>query len=486
MRFAIVLVMIASVSVSGCRPEAHDDPRVVAEWTRALYGTIRVERLSPPVASRLMAYATTALYAGYVAADPQLPTLAGQLNGLPSLPRASRVGEVDGSRVALTAIRLVLDSLLVEALPTTRAGLSRLADSLRAVHDASRGFFATPSAVAGADSLGGAIGLAILRWARADGFDRIRALPPYRPPAGPGLWANDAPATTFTSQSISGASELITPGNPSNQLRDANTSDRALILGKPKRAGASSLPAVNMAGVSEPYWGQLRPFVLDRWDACPIESPPAYSTARSSVLRAEAQAVADTKALLTDEQRTIALYWADNAGESGTPVGHWISIASQLASQRNLAAPEAARVLMWTAAAQADAFIASWGYKYAFNLIRPRMYIRRVIDPAWEPLIPTPPFPEYPSGHSTQSAAAAATLAGILGDGSFTDSTSVSIGHSARQFPSLMAAALEAGMSRIYGGIHFDVGNRSGRDLGICIGQRVVARAAFGRAGATP
>ena len=133
--------------------------------------------------------------------------------------------------------------------------------------------------------------------------------------------------------------------------------------------------------------------------------------------------------------------------------------------------------MMLTAVAQADAFIASWGYKYAHNLLRPRMYIRRVIDPEWEPLIPPPPFPEYPSGHSTQSAAAATTLAGVLGDGAFDDSTSISLGHAVRRFPSFMAAAEEAGMSRIYGGIHFEVGTRSGRDLGICIGQRVLARA---------
>lgn len=478
MRIGVTLVLTASLWSGACRRAEPADPRVVAEWMRALYGTIRVERLSPPVASRLMAYSTTALYAGYVAGDPSLPPLAGALNELPSLPRAARPGDLDGARVALEAVRVLLDSLLVEALPTTRAALARLSDSLRTARAAAGGFGVSDAVVVRSDSVGGVIGRAIVAWARSDGFSRTRTLPPYRPPSGPAFWANDAPATTFASQSISGASELITPANPANQLRDANTSDRALVLGRPKRAGATSLPAVNMAGASEPYWGQLRPFVLERWDACPLAPPPPYSTERSSVLRTNAQEVVDAKASLTAEQRTIALYWADNAGESGTPVGHWTSIASQMVSQRDLSAAEAARVVMLTAVAQADAFIASWGYKYTHNLLRPRMYIRRVIDPEWEPLIPTPPFPEYPSGHSTQSAAAATTLAGVLGDGAFDDSTSISIGHAVRRFPSFMAAAEEAGMSRIYGGIHFDVGNRSGRDLGICIGQRVLARAA--------
>ncbi len=478
MRVRITLVLIASLLSGGCWRAERADPRVVAEWMRALYGTIRVERLSPPVASRLMAYATTALYSGYVAGDPALPSLDGSLNGLPALPRAARPGDLDGARVAVEAVRVLLDSLLVEALPTTRAALARLADSLRAESAPMEFFGVSGAPVVRSDSVGGVIGRAIVAWARSDGFSRTRTLPPYRPPSGPAFWANDAPATTFTSQSISGASELITPANPANQLRDANTSDRALVLGRPKRAGATSLPAVNMAGASEPYWGQVRPFVLERWDSCPLAPPPPYSTEQSSMLRTNAQQVVDAKASLTAEQRTIALFWADNAGESGTPVGHWISIASQMVSQRNLSAPEAARIMMLTAVAQADAFIASWGYKYTHNLLRPRMYIRRVIDPEWEPLIPTPPFPEYPSGHSTQSAAAATTLAGVLGDGAFDDSTSISIGHAVRRFPSFMAAAEEAGMSRIYGGIHFEVGNRSGRDLGICIGERVLARAA--------
>jgi hypothetical protein len=132
--------------------------------------------------------------------------------------------------------------------------------------------------------------------------------------------------------------------------------------------------------------------------------------------------------------------------------------------------------MVLTAAAQADAFIASWSYKYQFNLIRPRTYIRRLMDSTWEPLIPTPPFPEYPSGHSTQSAAAATVLTALIGNVPFEDSTSISIGHSVRHFDSFNAAADEAGISRIYGGIHFPTGNEGGKALGRCIGEKVIER----------
>jgi membrane-associated phospholipid phosphatase len=185
---------------------------------------------------------------------------------------------------------------------------------------------------------------------------------------------------------------------------------------------------------------------------------------------------------LTPEQRVIALFWADNPGESGTPVGHWLSIASQMVSERGLTANQAARLMVLTSVAQADAFVASWGYKYRYNLIRPRTYIRRVIDSTWEPLIPTPPFPEYPSGHSTVSAAAAEVMTALLGEGAFEDSTGLTIGHAVRRFDSFRAAAHEAGQSRIYGGIHFNFGNLGGRTLGQCIGSKVVERSRAARA----
>ena len=258
-------------------------------------------------------------------------------------------------------------------------------------------------------------------------------------------------------------------------MRAGSVSDRGLILNRPKSPG-KTLPAVNMAGLSEPYWAQVRPFVLKNWDECAVAAPPEYAVDTAAAMFKDADLVRSTRGGLTPEQRATALYWADNAGESGTPVGHWLSIASQMVSERQLSAVDAARLMVLTSVAQADAFIATWGYKYKYNLIRPRTYIRRNADSTWEPLIPTPPFPEYPSGHSTVSAAAAAVLTSVLGDTAFDDSTGLTIGSAVRRFPSFNAAAREAGLSRIYGGIHFQYGNMGGRALGECVGAKVVER----------
>ena len=465
--------LFSALLAASCARAPDTDPRMVSEWMHTMYGAIRVERLSPPVASRLMGYVSTALYSGLAAGTPRMVPLTGLMAGFPELPKPDDGADIDPTITAVAAERVVVDSLLREALPTTRAALARLADSLIQARVAGG---AGPELRSESEALGVRIGSAIVAWARTDGFDSTRTLPRYVAPVGPAYWVNDAPASIYASQNLSGASEFVALDNPANVMRAGSVSDRGLIVNRPKPAGVKTLPAVNMAGLSEPYWAAIRPFVLRNWRECPIAEPPPYGTDSGSAMFKEADVVRTTRTNLTPEERAIALYWADNAGESGTPVGHWLSIASQMVSERRLSAEDAARLMVLTSLAQSDAFIATWGYKYQYNLIRPRTYIRRVADSTWEPLIPTPPFPEYPSGHSTVSAAAATVLTSVLGEGPFSDSTGLTIGNPVRRFDSFMAAAREAGESRIYGGIHFPSGNLAGRALGECVGAKVIER----------
>jgi membrane-associated phospholipid phosphatase len=143
--------------------------------------------------------------------------------------------------------------------------------------------------------------------------------------------------------------------------------------------------------------------------------------------------------------------------------------------------------------AMADAGIASWDAKYAYDFLRPIDAIRRadidgneatIADPNWIPLIKTPPFPSYTSGHSTFSGAAEVVLSSFFGPQ--TAFTSTADGHTGftqrplaagqlvtRSFTSFAQAAEEASHSRVYGGIHFDfdstAGLAAGRELGTFI-----------------
>ncbi|MGH7618710.1 MAG: vanadium-dependent haloperoxidase, partial [Gemmatimonadaceae bacterium] len=315
----------------------------------------------------------------------------------------------------------------------------------------------------------------ILAWSHGDGFDSTRGRK-YVPPVGPGLWVNDSPVTTYTTENVSGISQMILPTNPTNTRKGGTASDRGLILDRQKAAGPTTLPATNMAGVTEPYWGHNRPFALTTWNECPAPPAPAYSPKPGTPLYEEAKHVYEVGKALTPDQKTIALYWADNGGESGTPAGHWLSIASQMVAEKHLSADQGAWMMAETGVSLADAFISSWGYKFKLNVIRPRTFIRATIDPTWEPAIPTPPFPEYLSAHSTVSGAASGTLSALLGAVPFEDSTSITLGHAVRKYSSFRAAADEAGMSRIYGGIHYMAANIAGGNLGRCVSGKVVQK----------
>jgi hypothetical protein len=472
MRRSILAATLLIAGGSACSRRPATDPQMLAEWTKNLYGAVRVERLSPAVASRLFAYSSIGMYAGLAAAEPSLPGLENRLNGLAALPRGEKGKSYDPTLTLVATQRTLIDSLFRDGLPTTRAALSRLADSLAQARIALG--VGSDEAQRSAE-LGQRTAFALITWAHGDGFDSTRGMK-YKIPVGRGLWVNDSTPTTYATQSLSGISQLIVPGNPTNATTAGAASDRGLILDRQKRAGPTTLAASNSAGVTEPYWGYNRTFALKSWDECPAAPPPPYDEKPGTALYEQAKMVYEVSKTLTPAQKLTALYWADNGGESGTPAGHWLSIAGQMISEKHMSAEEAAWMLAATGTSMADAFIAAWGYKFKLNVVRPRTFIRATMDKQWEPAIPTPPFPEFLSGHSTVSAAAARTLTGALGIVPFDDSTSMQIGHTVRHFDSFRAAADEAGMSRIFGGIHYPTANVAGQELGRCIADKVLDR----------
>ena len=109
-----------------------------------------------------------------------------------------------------------------------------------------------------------------------------------------------------------------------------------------------------------------------------------------------------------------------------------------------------------------DSFISAWELKYVTPRLRPVTYIQTYIRRSWQPYIQSPLFPEYPSGHSVGSEAAAEVLTNLFGVVAFTDRTHIIYHHDQaveRSFTSFEAAANEAAMSRLYGGIHFRRGD---------------------------
>src|SRR5262249_57207342 len=188
---------------------------------------------------------------------------------------------------------------------------------------------------------------------------------------------------------------------------------------------------------------------------------------------------------LTDEQKTIAQFWGDSPGATGTPPGHWIAIVGQIARNDQLSLARAAEAYVRVGIAVHDAFIQCWYTKFVTNLQRPVTFIDENIAGGWLPLLTTPNFPTYTSGHSTQSAAAAEVLTDMFGLKEFTDTirTDHNLGSPSdpRTFASFDDAAIEAAKSRLYGGIHFNFDNNDGFQCGRCIGRTIAGKVSFTR-----
>ncbi|GEP44118.1 phosphatase PAP2 family protein [Brevifollis gellanilyticus] len=186
----------------------------------------------------------------------------------------------------------------------------------------------------------------------------------------------------------------------------------------------------------------------------------------------------------TAEQTEIAYFWVDGPG-TASPPGHWNRIAATVSASMGLSVEQNARLFALLNLAEADVGIATWEAKVLYDNWRPMLAINTastdgnpdtIEDGAWSPLIPTPSFGAYTSGHSAFSMAGATILANFFGtdDITFTtDTESNQVAGLTRTFNSFTDAAEEAGMSRIYGGIHWMDDNIDGAILGEQVGNWV-------------
>ncbi len=401
--------------------------QVLATWLRLALELVRhTPTYTPPVASRTLAYIGVAAFEAMASGDTSLRSLRGQLNGLTALPDRAAGQGYDAAVILNAVMDLVIHDLFSNTGPTGQHAVQTL--TARLAQQAADEVGA--DVVAASRSYGATLAAAILAWSRKDGGAVVENMgfpATYTLNPAPGHWV---PTSKIVLQ-------------------------QAPLL---------------------PDWGKNRPFAMPAGDTCTLPAPTEYSEDPSSAFYAEAMEVYTTSQSLTDAQKQIARFWSDDAMLSYTPPGHWVAIMAQVSREKGLDLTAQVEALARMGVAMADAFIGCWQAKFQYDLIRPISYIKKVIDPKWEPLLNTPPFPEYPSGHSTQSAAAAAVLTALFGENySFTDESPTPDGAPTRSFASFWAAADEAAMSRLYGGIHFMPAITNGQDQGRCIAAYAIA-----------
>ncbi|XWK86068.1 MAG: chemotaxis protein CheB [Phormidium sp.] len=241
--------------------------------------------------------------------------------------------------------------------------------------------------------------------------------------------------------------------------------------------------APNFAPALLPQFPNVTPFAMTSGDQFRPQGPPALNSAEYALEFDLVKHMGRHDSLIrTPEQTEIAHFWADGAG-TFTPPGHWNQIAGQVALNEGNTLAENARLFASLNIALADAAIVAWDAKYFYDFWRPITAIEQAhndgnplttADPNWDPLLNTPPFSEYVSGHSTFSGAADTILSSFFGNNvSFTDTGDPSVGI-IRNFDNFTDAANEAGISRIYGGIHFQSGNEDGLAAGRALGEYVL------------
>jgi hypothetical protein len=116
--------------------------------------------------------------------------------------------------------------------------------------------------------------------------------------------------------------------------------------------------------------------------------------------------------------------------------------------------PRTARVYALIATSMFDSFIASQDGKFTYWYIRPPQ-----LDPSIVPIFPMPNFPSYPSNHSAFSATRSEVLAYLF----------------PQHADEIRAIGKEAGDSRIWAGIHYQIDNESGVQLGKSVAAKFIS-----------
>jgi hypothetical protein len=235
---------------------------------------------------------------------------------------------------------------------------------------------------------------------------------------------------------------------------------------------------------------EIRTLVLDSCSQFKPVRPPKYEPKNvSSPFYKAMMEVKTTVDSLTPDQKHMANFWDDNpfnlnvnghvmyATKKFSPGGHWMNIVGIIAAAKQADFNTTVSAYAQTAIALFDSFISCWDEKFRSNYIRPETAINKYVDADWAPYIQTPPFPEYTSGHAVISAAAAEVMTHYFGDNvSYTDTSELEFGVANRSFKSVRQAAIEAGMSRVYGGIHFKHSCEVGHLTGVKVGELVLRR----------
>lgn len=184
----------------------------------------------------------------------------------------------------------------------------------------------------------------------------------------------------------------------------------------------------------------VRPFFMTSASQLRPPPPPAFGSPAFAAALAEVRTISDTR---TPKQLSIAQFW--NTNTPPFTAGALNLIIDDLIEAHHRTERQAARILAYANAAAFDAQIACFEAKFEYWFIRPSQ-----ADPGIMLPIALPNHPSYPSGHSCITSALMTVVANALPS-------------ERRRLNSVIELA---GMSRVYGGIHYRFDIKAGETIG--------------------
>jgi hypothetical protein len=420
---------------------AQQAPNPVLRWNEFALLTIQQTAANPPIATRVLAMTHTAMFDAWAAYDD---FAVGVTPGAPRrLPPELRTPANKEIAISHAAYRVLLD-----LFPTRKPALDAFALSLGL----------DLSSTAGPAAVGNAAAAALLEFRHRDGSNQLGDLHP-------------------------GAYSDYTGYSP-----DLSNPDRWQPLPTPSGAPQQWLL---------PHWGLVQGFALESGDQFRPGPQPRHG---GDLFDSRCVELIHLTANLSDREKMIAEYWEDGPG-TVTPPGHWNRIAQFVSRRDGNSLDRDVKLFFALTNAQFDAGIATWEAKRFYDSPRPITAIRRAFagrlisgwagpglgartipGDQWTPYLPTPPFGEYTSGHSAFSSSSAEILRQFTGSDDYDDAVIFAPGtsriepgvtprqHIRLYWATFSDAADEAGISRRFGGIHFEEGDLRARTLGRQVG----------------
>jgi len=399
-----------------------DNASVATDWYQL---QLRMILSANPVVSnlatvRMFGYTGITLYEAARFEIRNSKSLQAQLCQMPEMPKP----EDDKNYSWVISANAALALITRYIFPGLTAADSASIDSLEKAYNRKYRSMTGENVFDRSKTFGKAVAAAIFDWSKSDLFDH--ANDPYTPPVFPGAWVPTPP--------------LFAPA-------------------------------------AVPYLGNCRTFL--RMHSHGTTPPPLYkySTKKGSDFYMMVNHLYKLSQTLTDEQKNIALYWNDvGPGVGYTPMGHSMSIVTQVLENSKASLATAEEVYLKTGMAMWDAAVYCWRSKFKYNLLRPVTYVQQNIDSTWLPLLSTPPHPEYPAAHAFITSSVMEVMTSIFGGHyNFTDHTYDFLGMAPRSYDSFEQCARECGKSRVYGGIHYQPSVNVGHDFGESIGNDIAA-----------